>query len=107
MLSSRGATMSGLPLFFRCRRLECSRFPLSCSGTPATSVCCSSPGLRSFLRLRSAASWAPWNGRRTETGTCRHFQKPKEAATVSGAVLENKEGPTGKVWFAGGALKWP
>ncbi len=58
-----------LPVFFRCMRLGCNRFPQSCSGTPATSVCCFSPGLGSFLRPRSAASWAPRIGRRTETGT--------------------------------------
>lgn len=58
-----------LPVFFRCMMMGCSRFPPSCSGTPATSVCCSSPGLRSLLRPRSAASWAPRIGRRTETGT--------------------------------------
>lgn len=59
----------GLPGFFRCMRQECSRFPRCCCGTPATSVCCSSPGLGSFLRPRSAASWAPRIGRRRETGT--------------------------------------
>lgn len=58
-----------LPVFFRCMRLGCSRFPPSCSGTQATSVCCFSPGLGSFLRPRSAASWAPRIGKRTETGT--------------------------------------
>lgn len=58
-----------LPVFSRCMMMGCSRFPPSCSGTPATSVCCSSPGLGSFLRPRSAASWAPRIGRRTETGT--------------------------------------
>jgi len=62
-----------LPVFFRCMTRGCSRFPPSCSGTPATSVCCSSPGLGSFLRPRSAASWAPRIGRRTETGT--YFNK--------------------------------
>lgn len=68
-----------LPGFSRCMKLGCSRSPPSCSGTPATSVCCSSPGLRSFLRPRSAASWAPRIGRRTETGTYfyLHFNTPK------------------------------
>lgn len=59
-----------LPGSSQCTRPGCSRFRPSCSGTPATSVCCSSPGLRSFLRPRSAASWAPPIGKRTETGTC-------------------------------------
>lgn len=62
-----------LPVFFRCMMMGCSRFPRSCSGTPATSVCYSSPGLGSFLRPRSAASWAPRIGRRIETGT--YFSK--------------------------------
>ena len=72
-----------LPGFSRCMKLGCSRSPPSCSGTPATSVCCSSPGLRSFLRPRSAASWAPRIGRRTETGTYfyLHFNAPKWAET--------------------------
>lgn len=59
-----------LPLFSRYTRLGCSRFPPCCSGTPATNVCCSSPGLGSFLRPQSAASLAPWIGKHKETGTC-------------------------------------
>lgn len=83
--SPRGATWSQLfetkewdncrfrkrfsPVFSRCRRTGCSRFPPSCSGTRATSVCCSFPGLGSFLRPRSEASWAPRIGKRRVTGT--------------------------------------
>lgn len=80
-MKSQGARESRLPGSFRCRRPGCSRFPPSCSGTPATSVCCSSPGLGSFLRPRSAASWLPRIGRRTETGTCLidTLKRPKTA----------------------------
>lgn len=100
-----------LPVFFRCMRLGCSRFPPSCSGTPATSVCCSSPGLGSFLRPRSAASWAPRIGRRTETGTC-FINTLKRANTAREAVWEDKGVSEWKYllcwrWFKETVQAWP
>lgn len=73
------------------KKKGCSRFPPSCSGTPATSVCCSSPGLGSFLRQRSAASWARRIGRRTETGTC--FNKPERTGARGEPQSGGKESP--------------
>lgn len=69
-----------LPVSSQCTKPGCSRFRPTCSGSPATNVCCSSPGLRSSLRPRSAASWAPPIGRRTETGTCLLIDTPNNPA---------------------------
>ena len=103
-----------LPGFSRCMKLGCSRSPPSCSGTPATSVCCSSPGLRSFLRPRSAASWAPRIGRRTETGTYfyLHFNTPKWAETERAPASEDWASPSGGYllcwrWFKEATKAWP
>lgn len=85
----------------------CSRFPPSCSGTPATSVCCSSPGLGSFLRPWSAESWAPRIGRRTESGTYFNntLTRRNETVTDREQLSGDKESPSGKTCSVRGDLK--
>lgn len=97
-----------LPVFFRYTRRGRSRFPPSCSGTPATSVCCSFLGLGSFHRPRSAASWAPRIGRRTKTGTyfnntLTQRNNPPKTEKCYLKITEISE--WGKIGSAGGDLK--